>query len=113
VSDATVSITDYELNRIRLRVATNAPGFLVLSEIHYPGWYATVSGAPAPVLRADWNLRAVPVGAGQHDVELRFAPRSFLLGACITMLTLAACAFVLIRSAIGSRRIALPAPSTA
>jgi hypothetical protein len=103
-SDANVAVTDYRLNSIRLRVATRAPGFLVLSEIHYPGWHATVSGTPAPVLRANWNLRAVPVGAGQHDVELRFAPRSFRIGAIISVLTLVACAFVLIRAGIGSRR---------
>ncbi|MFN8496742.1 MAG: YfhO family protein [Anaerolineae bacterium] len=57
-----------------VEVAADAPALLALSEMWYPGWQATVDGAPAPLLRAYNTLMAVPVPAGAHTVELRFDP---------------------------------------
>lgn len=70
------------LTATRMTVQTDAagPGFLVLSEVWYPGWEAQVNGAPAPVLRVNGGLRAVPVPAGSATVRLRFAPESWRLG---------------------------------
>jgi len=61
---------------------------LVLSETHYPGWQATVDSQSAPIFRADYVLRTVPVPAGEHTVELTFRPLTFIIGAIITALTL-------------------------
>lgn len=56
-------------------VRTDRPRLLVFSEVYYPeGWTATVSDAPAPVLRTDYALRGVPVPAGRHLVALRYDP---------------------------------------
>ncbi len=74
--------------RIIHQISADAPALLVLSETHYPGWQATVDGQPAPILRADYVLRAVPVPAGDHTVELTFRPRSVTLGAIISGLAL-------------------------
>jgi hypothetical protein len=84
------SIESYDLNEIRLRVNTPFAGYLILSEIWYPGWNASVDGANAPVLRADWCLRAVPVPGGAHEVVLDFSPASFRTGAWISGATLLA-----------------------
>lgn len=74
--------------RIIHQISADAPALLLLSEPHYPGWQATVDGQPAPVLRADYVLRAVPVPAGQHTVELTFRPASFTVGAVVSGLAL-------------------------
>ena len=58
-----------------------APGFVVLVDTWDPGWQATVDGEPATVLRANLALRAVAVPAGEHLVEMRYRPRSVLVGA--------------------------------
>jgi len=81
-------ILSYDLNEIRLKVNTSSDGYLILSEVWYPGWEATVDGADAPVVRADWCLRAVPVPEGSHDVVLEFSPASFRTGAWISGVTL-------------------------
>jgi uncharacterized membrane protein YfhO len=45
-----------------------------------------VDGRAAPVLRADRRWMAVPVGAGEHEVELRYKPLSFRMGASVSLL---------------------------
>jgi len=37
-----------------------------------PDWHATVDGRPVPLLRADYFLQAVAVGAGRHTVVLAY-----------------------------------------
>lgn len=75
-----VQITHYGSNQITLAVTGSAPGLLVLSELWYPGWHATVNGRQAPVLLANRALRAIPVPDGQSTVVLRFTPFSWRLG---------------------------------
>ncbi|MBV7334289.1 YfhO family protein [Chloroflexi bacterium TSY] len=73
-------MTSYEANSMRVQVQTEAAGFLVLSEVWYPGWRAAVNGKVTPVQRANGALRAVAVPAGEATVELWFAPRSWRIG---------------------------------
>ena len=75
---------------VEVEVASKA--LLVVSETCYPGWTALVDGRPAPLLRADYIFRGVPLGPGRHTVQFRYAPASFRLGASLT----AICAAVLL-----------------
>jgi uncharacterized membrane protein YfhO len=84
-----VEVGSYRLNEIRMSVESPADGYLLLSEVWYPGWRASVDGRDAPVLRADWCLRAVPLAAGKHEVIVEFSPSSFSAGAWISTATLA------------------------
>ncbi len=54
--------------RIELEVQNSRPALLVLSEIYYPEWRATVDGKPVEILRADYCLRALPLSPGIHRV---------------------------------------------
>ena len=57
------------------------PGTLLVSQVWYPGWEASIDGgAWQPVLRADGALQAVQLPAGAHEVRLRFRSASYLLG---------------------------------
>jgi hypothetical protein len=82
----------------------NAPedALLVLSEQHLSGWTATVDGRPAPLLRANVALRAVPLAAGQHRVRFAYATPGLGAGAGISVAALALCAVLLV--AFRSRR---------
>ncbi|MEM7347049.1 MAG: YfhO family protein, partial [Chloroflexota bacterium] len=73
---------------LTVQTQTNSPALLVLSEPHYPGWQASIDGEAAPLLRANYILRAVPVPEGTHTIKLQFRPFSFTLGAIITGITL-------------------------
>jgi hypothetical protein len=84
----TVNITSYNINNIALEVNNPADGFLVLSEIYYPGWKAFVDGQPTKVLKADYALRAVQLPAGRHTVRFTFDPLSFKIGGLLSILGL-------------------------
>jgi hypothetical protein len=75
-----VSVTHEEADTIRLDARTDADGLLVLSEVYDEGWHAYVDGKRVPVFVADHVLRAVPISAGSHVVELRYEPASLRIG---------------------------------
>jgi hypothetical protein len=77
-----------EPGHLQLEVDTPSDGLLVLGEVFYPGWLSYVDGKPAPMLRADLALRAVPVPAGQHRVEMIYRPWTVPVGIIISALTL-------------------------
>jgi hypothetical protein len=79
--EATIPIiTAATSSAMTLDVNAESPGLLVLSEIWYPGWQATVNGTEQAVIHANGSLRALPVPAGQSTVELRFHPRGWRWG---------------------------------
>jgi hypothetical protein len=77
--------------RLELTVELPADGLLVLSEVYYPGWRATVDGRPVEILRADVTLRALRLAAGQHVVELAYRPYTVAIGLVISAVTLLLC----------------------
>ncbi len=83
-----VQFTTRAPEHLVLSFSTPTDGLLMLSEVYYPGWRATVDGEPAPILRADVALRAVPVRAGQHQVEMVYDPWSVKIGIGVTVVTL-------------------------
>jgi hypothetical protein len=90
-SEGTVTVVSRAPERMTLDVNTPADGLLVISENYYPGWQATIDGQPANILRANLTLRALPVTAGQHRVELWYDPITFKLGAIISAVTIVFC----------------------
>lgn len=83
-----VRITAYEPERVEVEVEVTAPGYLVLTDAHYPGWRAWVDGREVPIVTADLLFRAVYLEPGRHRVVFRFQPRSFWVGAALSLGTL-------------------------
>jgi hypothetical protein len=83
-------VVAYEPSRIVVETEARTPTVLVLSEIFYPGWEATVDGEARPIMLANFLLRAVAVPAGRHTVEVRYAAPAARNGAIISALSLAA-----------------------
>jgi hypothetical protein len=106
--DAT--IVEETAEHLTLRAETAQPSVLVVRDTFFPGWSATVDGEPAPLWRADYLFRAVPVPAGTHVVELDF--RSHALEHSLVVSLLAALATVALALLPSPRRITrAPAPS--
>ena len=78
-------ITAYSNNEIRLEAAASQPGFLVLSEVYYPGWKVEVDGQPAELKRANYAFRAVFLTPGAHQVRFHFEPTSVRIGLLLSL----------------------------
>jgi len=91
------TITEYGYETIKMNCTSNQQCYLVMSEMHYPGWEATVDGKPAPVLRGNYLFRVIPLKQGKHEVEMRFVSRPFQAGMIISVFTLfGSAAFLLV-----------------
>ncbi len=96
-------------------VAVDAPraGWVLVDETYYPGWVATVDGAPAAIVRANAFVRAVAVGPGKHRIAMQFRPwqPKFLEPLALSALAVVAAGAVISRrrKGRGSSR-ARPAP---
>lgn len=75
--------------------AADPGGVLVLTDDWYPGWTATVDGAPAPILRVDVALRGVRIGPGAHVIVFRYAPAWPVQGLAATLVALAAAGLIM------------------
>jgi hypothetical protein len=93
-------LVSYEPERVVARSSASRAGLLVLTDLHYPGWKATVDGRDVPIERVNYLLRGVPVSAGTHEVEFRYQPASFRAGWIISLLSAIA---VLAAGAVGLR----------
>ena len=98
------TVTEYDADGISLETATGAPGLLVLSEAYYPAWKAYVDGEPAPLYAADHALRAVPVPAGEHSVELRYESWTLQTGLAVSLAAYLALAVLVVSAARRRRR---------
>jgi hypothetical protein len=73
----------------RVVVEAARPSLLVLSHDYERGWGATVDGRSAKVLRTNGLVLGVVVPAGHHVVRVGFRPPGLVLGALISLLSLA------------------------
>ncbi len=75
-------------NHLRLSVTSDRPALLVVADNWFPAWHASVDGAEAPILRAYYTLRAVPVGAGTHDVEMWYHSGLLMQSLALSLVTI-------------------------
>ena len=61
-------------------VETSEPALLVLSDLRYPGWRATMDGEATPIYATNGLFRGVFVPAGTYRVEMRYFPQSLRWG---------------------------------
>lgn len=99
-----VVVTHFEPDRIELSATTDAPGLIVLSEMYDPGWRAFLDGEELDIHVANHALSAVPLPAGEHEIELRYDPVSLRAGVVISGLTGIAMLGVFIVAFLQSRR---------
>jgi hypothetical protein len=100
----TCQVRKYENGDLDVDTDTTRDGYLVLSEVYYPGWRATIDGREVPVERADYLITALPLPAGKHHVTYRYDPVSFKVGAGCTAASCLAGAVLLVRALKGRPR---------
>jgi hypothetical protein len=95
----TAEVTSYSTNAITIKTTSGSPAVLVVTDTYYPGWKATIDGAEAPILRANWTFRAIPILAGTHTVDMAYQPSSFAIGRVVSIASfIVLCIIVLMRT---------------
>ncbi|MGD8440929.1 MAG: hypothetical protein PVG53_10360, partial [Holophagae bacterium] len=84
-------ITSYADERVELDVVTAEPALLVVSDMVYPGWRATIDAVEQPIVPTNLVMRGVVVPAGDHRVVFAYRPTRFALGIATAGLCLAGC----------------------
>jgi hypothetical protein len=88
----TGTVSDFKRgwNEVTMRASAPTGGYLLLNDVAYPGWRASVDGGDRPILRANYLTQAVWLAPGDHQVRFTYEPDSVRIGALISALTLAA-----------------------
>jgi hypothetical protein len=81
-----IVFTFYGAHRLELTVRAEKRGLLVLSEVDYPGWRATLNGSRVPIYKADGLFRAIVVPPGESRVVFRYRPGTVLAGSILSFL---------------------------
>ncbi|MHC2990074.1 hypothetical protein OB13_00135 [Pontibacter sp. HJ8] len=85
---STIKLTEYQPNYLKYEANAAQAGLVVFSEVYYAdGWQAYLDGQPVDHIRANYILRAMPVPAGKHTIEFRFAPKSYEIGNTISLVS--------------------------
>ena len=85
---ATVEITNYQPNQINLKAKTDSVRLLIIADTYYPGWQAYVNGVEKPIVKVNYALRGIFLDNGEQAVTLIFKPVTFIIGACVSLITL-------------------------
>jgi hypothetical protein len=75
-------------NRLQLFVRAKEKGFFVLSDTYFPGWKVFINGKEGKIYRANYNFRAIPLNAGEYEIQFIYNPIVFKVGILISLLTL-------------------------
>ncbi|MBI3558882.1 YfhO family protein [Candidatus Gottesmanbacteria bacterium] len=64
-----VNIVKYSENEVILRTVNQGTGFLVLIDVYYPGWQATIDGIKTKIYLTDYVFRGVIIPSGNHELQ--------------------------------------------
>lgn len=84
---ASIRLVQSTNDKLSYEFNAGANQFVVFSEVYYPrGWNAYIDSKEARIARVNYVLRGLAVPAGKHSIELRFEPRSYIVGDTISMI---------------------------
>lgn len=82
------NIISYKPNKIDIIIPMENPGFLVLSEIWYPGWKAFVNGKQTEIYKTNYIFRSIYLNKGLKNIAFIFDPLSYKIGKLISVSSL-------------------------
>jgi len=65
-------ITKYLSNSVEIEIDAPQDGYVILTDIFYPGWKASVDNQEVKILPALHAFRAVSVSRDEHSIEFKF-----------------------------------------
>ncbi len=85
-SASSVSLEEYQPNKLLYKTSNNHEGVVVFSEFYYPkGWNAYLDGEKVPYFRVNYGLRAIRIPSGVHEILFAFEPEVVEKGSIISL----------------------------
>jgi len=85
-SSASIQLTDYKANHLTYSANCAQEQLAIFSEIFYDkGWNVYLNGKLVPHFRANYVLRAMSVPPGNHQIEFKFEPNTYITGEKISL----------------------------
>jgi hypothetical protein len=81
-------IVTYEPRRMAIETNSDKQAMLVVSEMHHPGWVATLDGVKTSIHQTNFLLRGIFVPEGKHTIEMVYKAPGARNGAIISIFTL-------------------------
>jgi|688.fasta_scaffold03798_3 hypothetical protein len=79
-SAASIRLTSFDNDALEYESSANGNHIALFSEIYYKDWKAYIDGKPAPIVKANYVLRALNIPAGKHKISFKFEPAVFYTG---------------------------------
>ena len=85
-----VNVTELTPEELAIEIGPHPRGYLVMSEIYYPGWRAQIGQLETPIIRCNFMLRCLRLTGSDNPVQIKieFRPATLRWGATISGLTL-------------------------
>jgi uncharacterized membrane protein YfhO len=83
-----INIFETSHNSIMININSSEKGWLLLADVWYPGWKATIDGRETKIFRADYLFRGIEVPEGNHSIKFQYQPISFIIGGTISAVSL-------------------------
>jgi len=100
---ATVRITQYTAQDIRLEIEAREPAVIASSIPAWPGWRVSLDGRDTPTAHYNLAFLSFRVPAGQHEARIRYWPAGIADGLRVSGLTLILSVLLLFRNSRSSR----------
>lgn len=92
--DVEITVRDESVNTLIIELKLEDPAILLMTDAYDRGWRARgLTGSSQwqyDVMPANVALRAIPLGAGAHRIQLEYAPLTFKVGQWVSVTTAAA-----------------------
>lgn len=99
-----IRILESNGNSVKIAANLDAPGFVVLTDVNYPGWKAYDRGKEKEILPAYGLFRTIALEKGPHLIEFRFEPKIIYVGLIITVVSFLLATAYLLGPYLSSRR---------
>lgn len=101
---SSAEIVSYSLNSIAIKAHVEKSCIMVLSEIDYPDWKATVDGEETDIITADYCLRALALTGGDHEIVFEYSSPVLRWSLTVSVISLLLAVFTAAGSVFIARR---------
>jgi hypothetical protein len=86
--EGAVNLLSEKPDQVRLAIDAPDPGWMLAGVPFFPGWEALLDGKPVAILHANYLFMGIEISQGKHELILQYRPKSFYLGAMLSILVL-------------------------